>query len=254
MSRAATKQETPLRAADVRLLQPLGTLGRIGDVVRVRNEFAVNFLVPRRKASPVAPEIRSGSAVEDEASFLTHDAAVAALRAEFEALLEEFPPEGLGQVGSLLEQARHGLLSADLLAGEELGPLVTLEEGRAAVAEMAAAETTTDWVESRLLGAADMARELSISTATLANWRADGHVVAFKRDRRNYWYPQRQVHRGSVISGLKEVVAHFDCPEDAWAWLVQPNLHTQGLPPIDRLRLGARDEVERAAEGALDYA
>ena len=78
-------------------------------------------------------------------------------------------------------------------------------------------------------------------------------MIAFKRDRRNYSYPLRQVYRGAPINGLARIARYFDQPDAAWEWMVTANVYTQGLAPIDRLRLGKLKEVERAAEGAIDF-
>jgi large subunit ribosomal protein L9 len=191
---------------------------------------------------------------EGEERFESRDAVVAALTAEFATLLDELPGQRLDQFGDLLEQARQVIQEPEAMAGQGLGPLVDLAVGRAAIDRAAVDDLSSDWAQSELLGAADMAKEVGISPATLAIWRREGHVLAFKRDRRNYYYPKRQIHRSAPIAGLAAIAARFGEIEDAWEWLVTPNVHTSGLPPIDRLRLGAREEVERAAEGAFDVA
>ncbi|HEX8573939.1 MAG TPA: hemerythrin domain-containing protein [Allosphingosinicella sp.] len=168
--------------------------------------------------------------------------------------LDELPEPQRNRIGNLIEQVRQVLHESDVIEGQGVGPLVELDIGRAAVDRLATDDLSIDWAQSRLLGAPQMAKELGISPATLANWRREGRVVAFKRDLRNYHYPRRQIYRGRVIEGLSDIVRRFDHVEDGWEWLVTPNSRTQGLPPIDRLRLGAREEVERAAEGALDFA
>jgi hemerythrin-like domain-containing protein len=156
-------------------------------------------------------------------------------------------------VGTPVKRTPQRAQDSDLIVGKGVGRLVHVGVGRATLNRSTTDDLSTDWARSTLLGAAEMAGELGISPATLANWRREGRVIAFKRDLRNYHYPRRQVYRGAVVEGLAAVVRHFDQIEDAWEWLVTPNGHTQGLPPIDRLRLRAQEEVERAAEGALDF-
>jgi hypothetical protein len=168
--------------------------------------------------------------------------------------LDELPEPQRDRMRNLLEQVRQALHESGVIEGQGVGPLVDLDSGRAAVGRLATDDLSIDWAQSKLLGAPQMAKELGISPATLANWRREGRVVAFKRDLRNYHYPGRQIYRGTVIEGLCDIVRRFDHVEDGWEWLVTPNSQTQGLPPIDRLRLGAREEVKRAAEGALDFA
>lgn len=181
-------------------------------------------------------------------------AAVTALREELASVLDELPEARRSRIGDLIEQTRQVAGDPGMIFGEGIGALVGLDEGRAALDAAAIDDLSVDWAQSKLLSAPQMAAELGISPATLANWRREGRVVAFKRDRRNYHYPQRQIYRGAVIGGVPAVVRKFDQAEDAWEWLVTPNLHTQGLPPIDRLRSGAEEEVQRAADGALDFA
>ena len=115
-------------------------------------------------------------------------------------------------------------------------------------------DASSDWASSELLGAGETAARLDVARATLDNWRRAGKAVAFRKGVRNYLYPARQFDRFGPVEGLDRVLPHFATVEDAWEWLVTPNRHTGGEPPIERLRARRADEVARAAEGALDYA
>ncbi|WP_404336244.1 hypothetical protein AB2M62_18665 [Sphingomonas sp. MMS12-HWE2-04] len=140
------------------------------------------------------------------------------------------------------------------MRGAGLGASVSVEDGRAALPVESGGSLSGDWARSELLGAGALAARLHVSTATVANWRAAGHVVAFRRDRRNFLYPTRQFHRGLPTPRMDEICACFPSQEDAWEWLVEPNVAMGGKPPIDWLQAGHAETVVRAAEGMLDYA
>ncbi|WP_195904219.1 antitoxin Xre/MbcA/ParS-like domain-containing protein [Microvirga lotononidis] len=140
-----------------------------------------------------------------------------------------------------------------VMKGSGLGPLVSLEEGKALLAEITVDDDSTDWAASELLAADRIAEKLGISAATLETWRESGKVIAFCKDVHGFVYPARQFEHSRPIEGLDQVAGYFPSPEEAWEWLVTPNLYTDSAPPIDRLRSGHIEEVVRAAEGALDY-
>ena len=140
------------------------------------------------------------------------------------------------------------------IAGRGIGELLTVEQGGADLDAMTVEDGATDWAQSELLGAGEMAARLRVSRATLDNWRVASKVIAFRKGVRNYVYPVRQFERFGPVEGLDRVLAHFANAEDAWEWLVTPSRVTHGDAPLDRLRAGHLAEVERAAEGALDYA
>lgn len=140
------------------------------------------------------------------------------------------------------------------LVGWGTGELVNLEQGAVGLDTVTIDDSATDWAQSELLGAGEMAARLRVSRATLDNWRTASKALAFRKGVRNYVYPARQFERFGPVEGLDRVLPHFAAAEDAWEWLVTPNRITQGDIPLDRLRAGHLAEVERAAEGALDYA
>ena len=131
-----------------------------------------------------------------------------------------------------------------------LGPLVSLEEGKALLDEITVDDDSTDWAASELLAADRMVEKLDISAATLESWRESGKVIAFRKDAHGFVYPARQFDHSRPIEGLDRVAGYFPSPEEAWEWLVTPNQYTDSAAPIDRLRSGHIEEVVRAAEGA----
>ena len=140
-----------------------------------------------------------------------------------------------------------------VIKGSGLGPLISVEEGLARLEEITVDDDSTDWAASELLAADRMVEKLGISAATLERWRESGRVIAFRKDTQGFVYPARQFEHSRRIGGLDRVANYFPSPEEAWEWLVTPNLYTESAAPIDRLRLGHIEEVVRAAEGALDF-
>ena len=88
---------------------------------------------------------------------------------------------------------------------------------------------------------------------TLDAWRDTGKIIAFRNDSHEFVYPARQFDQFRPIEGLDRVVGYFPSPEEAWEWLVTPNLYPDSAAPIDRLRSGHIEDVIRAAEGVNDY-
>ncbi|MGF9763044.1 hypothetical protein AAII07_48625 [Microvirga sp. 0TCS3.31] len=149
-----------------------------------------------------------------------------------------------------LDDTRKGVL---VIKGSGLGPLVSLEEGKALLEEITVDDDSTDWAASEILGVARIAEKLGIAAATLDLWRDNGTVIAFRKDAHEFVYPERQFEHSRPIEGLDRVAGYFPSPEEAWEWLVTPNQYTDSAAPIDRLRSGHIEEVVRAAEGANDY-
>ncbi|MFC1458650.1 HAD family hydrolase [Microvirga arabica] len=140
-----------------------------------------------------------------------------------------------------------------IIKGSGLGPLISLEEGRARLDEITVDDDSTDWAASEILGVAHIAEKLGISAATLDLWRDNGTVIAFRKDAHEFVYPERQFEHSRPIEGLERLIGYFSSPEEAWEWLVTPNPYTDSAAPVDQLRSGHIEEVVRAAEGAHDY-
>jgi hypothetical protein len=160
--------------------------------------------------------------------------------AEYDYGLLETPPNDAGE-------------RTPVIKGSGLGPLISPEEGRARLDEITVDDRSTDWAASELLRTDGMAERLGVPVAVLEGWRSDGQAIAFRKDADGFVYPARQFDQSQPIEALERVVGHFPSPEEAWEWLVTPNLYTDSTAPIDRLRAKHIDEVIRAAEGAQDF-
>jgi uncharacterized protein (DUF2384 family) len=151
------------------------------------------------------------------------------------------------------DPSRRNAGKVQVIHGSGLGPLISLEEGEARLDEITVDDDSTDWAESELLRTDSMAERLGVPVATLDDWRNDGKTIAFRNDADEFVYPARQFDLSRPIEGLDRVVGYFPSQEEAWEWLVTPNLYTGNTAPIDRLRSKHIEEVVRAAEGALDF-
>lgn len=140
------------------------------------------------------------------------------------------------------------------LEGSGMGDVLSAKNGLVRLQASTVDDASTDWAETELLGAGELADRLGVARTSINNWRVAGKVVAFQKGVRNYVYPVRQFNDHAPIRGIEHVLRHFNTPEDAWEWLVTPNRITLGELPIERLRADKVDEVTRAAEGGLDFA
>lgn len=139
-------------------------------------------------------------------------------------------------------------------AGEGVGELLSASAAQAALDRITVDEEATDWAQSELLGAGEVAERLDIARSTLDNWRRAGKALAFPKGVRNYIFPMAQFEGTRPVPGLDSVRKHFASDEDAWEWLVTPNRMTSNAMPLEWLRIGHDGDVTKAAEGSLDYA
>jgi hypothetical protein len=140
-----------------------------------------------------------------------------------------------------------------VLIGSGLGEVLSESAAKAALDAFTVDDVSTDWARCELLGAGEVSERLNIARATLDNWRRAGRALAFSKGVRNFIFPMAQFEGDRPVPGLNRVRKHFTSDEDAWEWLVIPNRMTGNEKPLDWLLAGYRDEVTKAAEGALDY-
>lgn len=139
------------------------------------------------------------------------------------------------------------------LTGGGHGALIDAEEGARRLD--AVAETAPEsGAQSEVLGPEAMVGRLGVSRSTLHNWRRDGRVIALRKGLRNHVYPVRQFAGKVPLAGIAEALAVMADPDETWEWLVTPNTHTKGEPPLTLLEQGQVEAVRRAADSALDFA
>ena len=98
-----------------------------------------------------------------------------------------------------------------------------------------------------------MAERLGVPVATLDDWRDEPKPSLSATTPMSSSTRRASLIVSRPIEGLDRVVGYFPSQEEAWEWLVTPNLYTGNTAPIDRLRSRHIEEVVRAAEGALDF-
>ncbi len=138
--------------------------------------------------------------------------------------------------------------------GGGVGPTVSAAEGGRLLDAITTDDEAADWIESKLVGAGELAQRLGIARGTLDNWRNARRIIALRKGLRNFVYPLRQFDRRRPVDGLDQVAEHFASAEETWEWLVAPNRMTDGKAPIDALHAGNVRGVVSAAAGAFDYA
>lgn len=77
-------------------------------------------------------------------------------------------------------------MAALIIKGSGLGPLVSLKEGKARLAEITVDEDSTDWAASELLSATILAERLQISLASLDAGRTANEAIAFPNKNGDY--------------------------------------------------------------------
>ena len=146
---------------------------------------------------------------------------------------------------------KEGIVRKSLTSkGEGLGQPLTAEQ----IAEQKKSLSRTpysDWA-GELLDPSEAAKALGVSRTTLNNWKQDGEIIALPKGKTHSVIPMAQFEEGSILSGIKEVLAAaYGNKIAAWRWLVYPHVDFDGDAPIDSLRDGKVDEVARLAAVSL---
>ena len=102
-----------------------------------------------------------------------------------------------------------------------------------------------------LIGSEEVARRIGVKTRQSVHQRLKkGQLIGFDGARRGAMFPEEQFdERGRTLSGIAEVRALMPDGYTAWMWLTTPLAALGDVTPIDRLRVGAVDEVVLAARG-----
>jgi hypothetical protein len=101
------------------------------------------------------------------------------------------------------------------------------------------------------VSSAEFARELGISNETVRSYLKANRLIAWRKDLKNLRFPAWQIHNGSILAGLEEVL---ECAkrkewttEDIISFFLTPRDMLKGQRPLDLLRNGDAEPVLRAA-------
>jgi len=136
--------------------------------------------------------------------------------------------------------------AAEVSQGAGLGKVLSLEEGRARVAEYATPTKVEDWA-GPLAGPTELERDFGVARSTLHAWQRQGAVIGLLIGVRKHAFPTEQFVDGRPVTGLAAIVAAIGNPRAAWLWLREPNPGLAGVTPLARLKAGATDNVVEMA-------
>lgn len=103
--------------------------------------------------------------------------------------------------------------------------------------------------EGGVLPVTEVARVLGISRQAVDKRRRAGRLIGLSLGRRGYAYPAWQLHGGSTLLGLEQVLAALG-EDDPWVpviFLLNPHERLSDKTPLDALRDGRVEEVARVA-------
>jgi hypothetical protein len=105
--------------------------------------------------------------------------------------------------------------------------------------------------EGGALSSDNFAKMLGISNETVRSYQKSNRLIAWRKDRKNLRFPAWQIHNGSILAGLEEVL---ECakrkdwsPEEVISFFLTPCDVLKGQRPLDLLRRGEVEPVLRAA-------
>jgi len=133
--------------------------------------------------------------------------------------------------------------------GEGLGPVVSADEGRSLLRELAVARKIEDWA-GPVAGASELSRDYGIARSTLHRWQHADEVIGLLKGTRKHVFPIKQFVDGRPARGIPAVVGLAGGHRTAWLWLGQPNPVLNGFEPIELLK---RDRIDEVVETARDY-
>ncbi|ORE87546.1 antitoxin Xre/MbcA/ParS toxin-binding domain-containing protein [Aurantimonas sp. 22II-16-19i] len=139
---------------------------------------------------------------------------------------------------------------AEASRGEGLGPLVSVEEGRSALDDLAVPRRLEDWA-GPVAGASELARDFGIARSTLHRWQQAGEVVALLKGTRKHVFPIAQFIDGRPVGGISDVIRLAGNHRAAWIWLSRPNPVLGGRKPVELLIADRRTEVLDAARATF---
>lgn len=132
--------------------------------------------------------------------------------------------------------------------------LARMEEGDPLIASRVRGALAQQWLlheEGGVCSAPEFGQFLGqLSRQAIDNRRKRGKLLALDLGRHGYAYPLWQIHNGSVLPGLDQVIAVLhEC--DPWTqvgFMLSPNSWLGGETPLAELRRGEVDRVVATAE------
>jgi hypothetical protein len=136
-------------------------------------------------------------------------------------------------------------------AGKGLGAVVAASEAATRLDAITHPVPLAAWA-GEVLRPTDVVARFGIARSTLDAWRRKGLAIALREGIERHVYPAAQFAEKAPLHGIKPVLTSASGNgRVAWRWLLTPNVACNGLPPLERLRCGAVDEVAIAAERDL---
>jgi len=136
--------------------------------------------------------------------------------------------------------------AAEVSQGAGVGRVLSPEEGRARIAEYATPTKIEDWA-GPLAGPTKLERDFGVARSTLHTWQKQGVVVGLLVGVRKHAFPTEQFVDGRPVAGLGAIVDAIGDLRTAWLWLREPNPGLAGMAPLERLKVGAADQVVELA-------
>ncbi len=135
--------------------------------------------------------------------------------------------------------------------GEGLGTIVSAEEGRRVLRELAVARKIEDWA-GPVAGASELNRDYGIPRSTLHRWQHSDEVIGLLKGTKKHVFPVEQFIDGRPARGIASIVGLAGGHRIAWLWLRQANPVLSGRTPIDLLKQDRIDEVVDTARAYFD--
>jgi hypothetical protein len=155
------------------------------------------------------------------------------------------------EVGRLRNAKARAEPSDIAVRGEGLGELISAEQGRRQLTEIALATPLEHWA-GPVLGPKDAAENLGVERSTLHNWRTQGRIIALPKGQSAHIVPMEQFVDRRPLPGLDRILKLASGNAMlAWRWLKTPHVDFEGEPPLRILAAGQEEAVCAVAERSL---
>lgn len=155
--------------------------------------------------------------------------------------------DNLQRLNTAVETTPMPSVGAITIQGEPRARLLSLKEGEARLRELASDLPIETWA-GEVLKPSAMAACLGVARSTLAKWRDDGEVIAFKAGKVKHIYPREQFIEAAPVLGLKSLREIAPSDRALWLWLKTRSPQLSGEFPLDLLKRGQLDSVITACK------